>query len=345
MPCENVPGCLEKALENEMLSNLFNEYSEFLQAEKGAAEATRKSYLTAVEAFFTLLQRHPGQLFLPEDWELAQLDKRALETYLNHLRDGRGWAPASIALQASALRNFFNFLVGRGYLERNPARNLLPKLPDRSEEPPAGEESAIVRLIERQGRTLTDARCQLLLELLYGGALRPSQVYAVKSLRVAKRAGLARIALKGEKAGGKEAGGETLEVRLSPGGLSRAEKYLSLRKAALGGKRNAPFWITESGRAVPQARLSRQVKREMERVGLPGGPSVLRRLAARHFRERGGGTQAVRDLLRAKRLGSLDKYASPDFQSVARRVRQIHPRQQDPGALAEPEKAEEEDPS
>jgi hypothetical protein len=35
----------------------------------------------------------------------------------------------------------------------------------------------------------------------------------------------------------------------------------------------------------------------------------------------------VQRLLRAKRLGSLDRYAPPDFQSVLRQFRQIHPRQ------------------
>jgi len=35
----------------------------------------------------------------------------------------------------------------------------------------------------------------------------------------------------------------------------------------------------------------------------------------------------VQQFLHAKRLGSLDRYAPPDFQTVLREFKRIHPRQ------------------
>ncbi len=313
-------------------AKIFDEYDRFLRAEQSMAPATRRSYLNAARALMAVCRAHPGELYLPADWKLAHLDKRALEIYFNHLRQGRGWKSASIAQQASALRNFFAFLHRRGYVEANPVRSLKPRVPPRVETAPVGEEAAVRKLFEAPdpglagpevahqhvaGQNLAAARRLLLLELFYGGALRPSVVYRIKSLRVKARAAAITIATPER----------TWEQPLSAPGLERARRYLGLRKAATAGRRGAAFWVDARGLPCSPARLSREVGREMERVGLPPRPSLLRHLAARHFAERGGDTRSLRKLLGAKRLGSLDRYAPPDYQQVARQFRSVHPRQ------------------
>jgi site-specific recombinase XerD len=125
-----------------------------------------------------------------------------------------------------------------------------------------------------------------------------------------------------------EIGEQRLDVPLSPPGLVRVRHYLALRKAVLGRRRNAPFWVDERGQACTPERLARQLKRALESAGLPARPSLLRQLAARHFAERGADTRSVQRLLHARRLGSLDRYAPPDFRGVLEQFRRIHPRQQ-----------------
>ena len=127
---------------------IVSEYVSYLQDEKGMAEPTCRGYQTAVTSLLAVARAHPRRLYLPKEWQLAHLDKRALEIYLNHLREERGWAPSTVALQASALRSFFAFLQSRGHVERNPARHLLPKLPPRNDTPPEGEEATVRRLFD-----------------------------------------------------------------------------------------------------------------------------------------------------------------------------------------------------
>lgn len=301
-----------------MPENILSDYAKYLQAEKGIAAATQRGYLAAAQSLLAVARAHPERLYLPPQWNLEHLDKRALEIYLNHLREERGLAASTCAQQAGALRAFFAFLQRRGLVERNPARHLLPKLPPRDETPPEGAEAAVRDLFDREPARLAEARELLLLELCYGAGLRPAQLWRLRSLRVLARAGQVRIVT----------GRETLDVPLSPAGLQRARRYLALRKAAAGGRRGLAFWIDERGAACTPARLSRQIRRAMERVGLEGGATVLRQLAARHFAERGGDTRSVQRLLHARSLGSLDRYAPPDFQSVLRQFRRLHPRQQ-----------------
>ena len=180
-----------------MLDSLVTDYSTFLQDEKGMALSSRESYRRATVKFLKIARGQPERLFLPPDWAvsttldeaLRRLDKRAVESYLNHLRIDRGWSPASLALQASALRSFFAFLQSRGHVERNPARSLKPRVPPREEIRPEGDEDAVLRLFQLDGSTLGGARVLLLMELMYGGALQSSRVYAIHSLKVARKDG------------------------------------------------------------------------------------------------------------------------------------------------------------
>ncbi len=301
-----------------MLRELTSEFAAHLQGEKGIAPATQRGYLGAVTSLLAVCGAYPQRLHLPAAWGAADIDKRALEIYFDHLREERGLKTTTLALHAAALRAFFDFLQGRGHIGRNPARNLLPKLPPRTESAPAGEEDAVREMFAAEGTGVDAARRLLLLELGYGAGLRPTQIYAVRSLRVARRQHLLRI----------QSGDGALERVLSADGLARAEDYLAARRALLGGKRRAPFWLDGRGRACPPQRLAREIANAMERVGLPRRPSLLRQLAARHFAERGGDTRSVQQLLGARSLGSLDRYAPPDFQAVLRQFRAAHPRQE-----------------
>ncbi len=306
-------------MKQRVLKELITEYLAFLQDEKAMAPASRQAYLRAVDNFLETAAARPEQMFLPPHWALADLDKRALEAYLNHLGSQRGWRPASLAQQASALRSFFAFLQRRGHLQRNPARSLRFRGAGSGAEPPEGEEAAVLALFEGQQDSLAGCRVALLLELLYGAALRTSVVYGLRAVRPNRRAGTVTLSTDAQ----------TLEAALSPAGRERVADYLARRKARVGRRRKAAFWVGEHGEGLGPAALAREVKQELERVGLPPRPALLRQLAARHFAERGGDIRSLRRLLHARRLGVLDRYAPPDAAGVLRQFRAIHPRQQE----------------
>ncbi|MBI3994106.1 MAG: site-specific integrase [Candidatus Lambdaproteobacteria bacterium] len=303
-----------------MPSEIVNEYARYLQAEKGIAAATRQGYRRAVTAFLALCAARPEALLLPPGWTLERIDKRSVEVYLTYLRRERGWRPASIARQVTALRSFFAYLQRQGLVTRNPLRTLQPDVPPADAEPPQGDEAAVLRLFDVAPVTLAQCRLLAVLELGYGLALRPSQIYAVRELRVGARGGLVHIALEEQ----------TLALQASPGGLRRLRDYLRQRRRIAQGRADAPFWIDERGRAVKPVRLARAATEAMTGVGLNGGLRHLRQLAALHFRERGGDVRSLQRLLRAKRLGRLDRYEPPAARDVVALFRLAHPRARKP---------------
>lgn len=300
-----------------MPDEMIIEYTRYLQVEKGLAASTRQGYERAVSTFLELCRTRPQTLYLPREWKLTDLDKRALEIYLGHLERNRGWSAASLARNATALRSFFGFLQLRGYVERNPLRSLGPRQPARNAPPPEGGEDAVRRLFIQGSKDLRHTRLQALLELFYGLAMRPGRVYRIERLEAPAKERVVRI----------HTGEESMELPLSRAGGKRLRAYLAARRKVLGKDNRAPFWIDSRGRAMPAARLSKSVKVAMEAVGLPGGPGLLRQLAARHFLERGGDLRSLKSLLGVKRLGTLDRYDPPRMQDVISAFRRAHPRQ------------------
>ena len=320
------PGCPNKArMKQETLSSILSEYAGFLQAEKGMVSGSLNTYVSAARGLLAVLRHRPESLLVKADWEWRHLDRRAVEMHLNTLALARGWSANTLALQATALRSFFRFLERQGHLDRNPARSLKPTLPPRRLEVPEGEEEAVVRLFAQAPDTLDGARLNLLLELFYGGLLRSSVVYHIRAITPPGTEGAVQV----------RTPRETLEVPLSPDGMERLHRYLEFcrplypERPAKKGRAALPFWIDGNGRACSPARMAREVKQAMEKAGLTGGGTQLRLLAARHFRERGGDIRSLRRLMRAKRLGDLDRYGQTDFKTVARQLRRIHPRQED----------------
>ena len=305
-------------MEQNQIQPVLSEYFTFLQAEKGLAPATQTGYLRAVEGFLGQCAAQPQALFLPPGWGWEQLDKRAVEIYLRHLADVRDWRPATVRNQAGALRAFFHFLHYRGRIQRNPARNLTPGGPSPRTDPPEGEEQAVLRLLEAAPDSLATARRVAVMELIYGGGLRPSEAYLVRRVRLLS-GGKVTLGI-GER--------KERSVELSEAGRARLAAYLEQRGRVVKKGARRPYWVNERGQPVGPGTLARNVRRAMEEGGLPGGGKALRQLSARHFRERGGDLRSLKQLLGAKRLSGLDWFSPPDVRAVYAQFRRIHPRQE-----------------
>lgn len=312
-------------MDRTTLSAIVSEYALHLQVEKGIRAPTRERYVALARSLLALCNQDPEALFLAPDWTLAQLDRRVVESFLNTLKTERNWKPMSMAYYITSLSAFFRFLKARNHIVRNPCARLRPHLSGEMEAPPQGEAEAVLHMLAQPGDTLDAARGQLALELLYGAALRPAQAFGIAALEVAGEPGTVRI----------RSGESWLELSLSSGGIARAQQYLERRREVLeheptsgSGSRGAPFWVDRRGRPCSPARLRRQVTRAMQAHGLTGGPATLRVLAARHFAERGADVRSVQNLLKARRLGQVDRFQpQADLKRLTRQFRRAHPRQ------------------
>jgi len=301
------------------LSGILSDYATHLHERRGLGASAASAYLKAARELIEAVQAIPTALLLPPQAGLESVDKRALEIYLRYLESSRGWRRTTLATHLGALRAFFDFLASAGHVPRNPARGLQISVDKRVPPIPDGEEIRVRALLAGGPRGLTGSRVRLLAELIYGAGLRPSRVYSLRDLRVGAKRDAVMACWDG---------GET-ELTLSRDGLKRAQAYLEARDRLwreLGGGTNPPFWVGGRGRPLSGAALARQLRDAMKRAGLEGGPAALRKIAARHFRQRGADLRSLQKFLGARRLGGLERYQPPDWRAVASAFRKFHPR-------------------
>ena len=89
-------------------------YLKYLTLERDASPHTLRSYRSDLREF---------QVFVGRDKPLGEVDGRTVRAYLAHLHT-RGLDGASVARKLAALRSWFRFLVRRGKLARNVARDV-----------------------------------------------------------------------------------------------------------------------------------------------------------------------------------------------------------------------------
>src|SRR6201996_7479565 len=176
--------------------SLIAEYRTYLRVEKGLRPLTCEAYLSDLRTFAEFLEPRHGVLL-----SAAQQDVSA---FLEHLRT-HGIDSRSAARKLSCLRGFYKWLLLDRRIHHDPTVNIeSPKawkvLPKSLAEPEVAE------MLERAGMAASHPQAQAtalrdraILELLYGGGLRVSEVTALSASDLRLDVGRVQVRGKGDK--------------------------------------------------------------------------------------------------------------------------------------------------
>ncbi|HUX44731.1 MAG TPA: site-specific integrase, partial [Terracidiphilus sp.] len=177
-------------------ASLLREYAIYLRVEKGLRPLTCEAYLSDLRTFAEFLEGRDGLLR-----GAAQKD---VAGFLEHLRE-HGIESRSSARKLSCLRGFYKWMLLDQRTEHDPTVNIeSPKawkvLPKSMAEPEVTEmlERAAMAASHPQARA-TELRDRAILELLYGGGLRVSEVTGLSTGDLALDAGRVQVRGKGDK--------------------------------------------------------------------------------------------------------------------------------------------------
>ncbi len=175
---------------------LLKEYQTYLRVEKGLRPLTCEAYLSDLRTFAEFLEARNGVLLKAIQEDVA--------AFLEHLRK-HGIDSRSSARKLSCLRGFYKWLLLDRRMHHDPTVNIeSPKawkvLPKSLAEPEVAE------MLERAGMAATHPQAQAtalrdraILELLYAGGLRVSEVTALSKGDLALDAGRVHVRGKGDK--------------------------------------------------------------------------------------------------------------------------------------------------
>ena len=280
-----------------------------LSVERNASAHTLRSYRGDLTDF---------QRFLAERGiaGLAATDSRLVRAWLAALH-ARGLNPVSIGRKLAALRSCCRFLVRRGVLERNPAREVRGPRPPRRLVSflPIDEATELVqgRAVGGAGR----ARDLAILELLYASGLRVSELSGLDVDALDRADRTVRVLGKGRK------------ERIVPYG-EHAARALG---AWLGerGERPGPLFANARGGRLGVRSMHTIVRRSARAAGITRrvSPHTLRHTFATHLLDRGADLRMIQELLGHSRLSTTQRYTHVAADQLMKVYDRAHPRAQE----------------
>lgn len=292
-------------------------YCAHLKLERRLSDYTLRNYRQAGEHFI-------GWLRADGNWDstFGGVRPRQVRSYLVELRNGR--SRRTVHTYVSGLRGLYRYLREQGRVESNPFTGVsLPKL-DRPL-PKFLSEAQMVALLEAPAKLyqegamddFTALRDSVILELLYGGGLRVSELCGLSLGQVDLQQGIARVMGKGQK------------ERLCPLGKVAIEclkRFIDLSGASK--EPDAPVIFSSNGKRMQPAQIQRLLKTHLKAAGLPLDmtPHKLRHSFATHLLDRGADLRAVQELLGHASLSTTQVYTHVSVARLKEAHQQAHPR-------------------
>ncbi|HEV8571787.1 MAG TPA: tyrosine recombinase XerC [Actinomycetota bacterium] len=294
-------------------AELIERFVEHLSLERRLSPHTSAAYRSDLLGLATFLARGGSSL--------QKAEYPLLRRWLAHLGT-RGFARASMARKAAAIRSFYRYVARRGLVSANPASQLsAPKIPtllptvlkpreaEALVEAPVGDDPYLVR-------------DRAILELLYAAGLRVSELCGLDVDDVDLEDQRVRVLGKG---------GREREVPVGDVAAGALAEYLEWARGAIAPQvpgSSAALFYNRRRRRIGSRDVRSLVENYVKRV-LPArraSPHTLRHSFATHLMEGGADIRAVQELLGHASLANTQRYTHVSRGRLFGAYRSSHPR-------------------
>lgn len=294
-----------------------DQFREHLNSERHLSKYTCRNYIHAINTFFHWLKKN-------EKWSgsldhITKVHIRGFVIEFQHTHSRR-----TLHNWCSGIKSFFNYLLKHKRIDNNPWTIVsLPKLDKPL--PIFLTEKQIVRLLlgpitlinEKILEPFQAWRDRVILELLYGGGLRVSELVSLNYGDVDWANGVATVMGKGSK------------ERKCPLGIIALECLKKFRdEFANDISRAAPIVLSNRKARLPVRQVQLILKKYLALAELPPDitPHKIRHSYATHLLNRGANLRIVQELLGHVSLSTTQIYTHIDFQRLKEVHQFAHPR-------------------
>ena len=288
-----------------------NSFLADLRSERQASLHTLRSYHDDMEIFTRYLEENQKEGGDPTIVDPARL--RRYSAWLN----GQGYAASTIARRLASLRSFYRYLRRQGTVTTDPTSGLRnPKQPQRL--PRLLRIDDVIRLLDTiPVHTVLGVRDRAMLETLYGGGLRVSELVGLNLDDIDFESDLVRVRGKGRR------------ERLSPIGpmaIRWIHHYLPIRHPESAGEQ--AVFLNRYGTRLTTRSVGRLLEDHLARAGLTSAasPHTLRHSFATHLLDRGADLRSVQELLGHRNLTTTQIYTHVTRDRLLHIYQGAHPR-------------------
>jgi integrase/recombinase XerD len=309
-------------------------FLDYLRIEKGLAPLSISAYTTDILQFAEFLEKGKRWLLTARRNDVREF----MQQLFSHQVDGR-----SVGRKLSALRHLYRYLLLDKKIDHDPTLNIesprqwkvLPKSLARDEMEVTLAAPLTRGKAPRQGQELPAlaARDRAMLEVLYAGALRVSEIINAKLEDLKLDAGYMLVRGKGDKERVVPLG-RSAQTALTEY-LTHSRPLLAARKrgavaAAAGATAtvtNSPLlFIARGGRRLTRQRVWQMVRTASVGSGRHASPHMLRHSCATHMVENGADLRTVQTILGHADISTTQVYTHLALDRLRTVYQKHHPR-------------------
>ena len=314
-------------------AHVLSGFLDYLRIEKGLAPLSISAYTTDILQFAEFLEKRKRLLITARRNDVREF----LQQLFSHQVDGR-----SVGRKLSALRHLYRYLLLDKNIDHDPTLNIesprqwkvLPKslARDEMEVTLAGPLTRGNASRQAQELPALAARDRAMLEVLYAGALRVSEIINAKLEDLKLDAGYMLVRGKGD---------QERVVPLGRSAQTALTEYLTHSRPLLAaGKRsavaaavarapitNSPLlFLARSGRRLTRQRVWQMVRTASVASGRHASPHMLRHSCATHMVENGADLRTVQTILGHADISTTQVYTHLALDRLRTVYQKHHPR-------------------
>ena len=294
-----------------MAVGYLEQYETYLREEKHSSPNTLSSYLRDLHQFSDYLSAQ-------EIHDLRKVKSASISDYVAWM-GGRGKSAATITRAIASIKSFYAFLLSRGVMKTNPAKNVAAvKVERKFPEILTGKE---VELFLDQPRCV-DAkgyRDHAMLELLYATGIRVSELISLDESDCSLSAGFIRCRSKGKER----------IIPLYPTAVKALSDYIKdVRPQLLADPEEKALFVNMNGERMSRQGFWKIVKHYQETAQIEKDitPHTLRHSFAVHLLENGADLRAIQEMLGHADISSTQIYTHVVKKQLRDIYQKAHPR-------------------
>ena len=293
------------------MTDYIADYRTWLQEEKHASDNTLSSYLRDIKQFKTWLLGAGSP-------DLRRVKKDTINEYMLYL-SGAGKSPATITRCTASLKSFYAYMLGRGAVKTNPAKNVAAlKVERKCPEILTNKE---VELFLEQPKCVDEKgyRDHAMLELLYATGIRVSELIGLDVGDVNLAGGFIRCRSK------------TREriIPLYRTAIKALRDYITdIRPRIISGPDEQALFVNMNGGRMSRQGFWKIIKHYQEKAHIEKDitPHTLRHSFAAHLLENGADLRSIQQMLGHSDISSTQVYTQLVKQNLKAVYNKYHPK-------------------
>ena len=303
-------------MEKNNFDNLLGQFIDYMVIERNASPRTIESYAADITDFARFIAAEDGICW--QDIDTAKVEVLDVRRYMAHL-NRKGLKKSSASRHLVALRSLFRYLCREDLLPLSaPAMVRTPKKDQTL--PKFLYYTEVEALLAAPDDSFTGMRDKAILEIVYAGGLRVSELVGLSVGDIDFAVGYCRVLGKGNK------------ERLVPIGVpavNAIEAYLKAREQkGQQLKKGEPILLNRSGGRLSDRSVRNIVNKHMRQAGMFQhiSPHTLRHSFATHLLEKGADLRSVQEFLGHVNMSTTQIYTHITKSRMKTVYDKTHPR-------------------